>query len=284
MTPLLTVLMPLKYYKLDFLMQAVGSLLEQTDPNWSLLIAVDENEHRHFSALLKDALADPRVRLTRGGGYAGKINVGMREARTEFASLLFADDRWSHEAVAVLNRRISGHPDVDFFHSSRIFMDESGRPISRVFLSREQVRLGDFKWGSPVKHLLCWRREKGLAVGGMDESLGAAGPDDYDFPWTMAENGARFMAIRECLYWARDHCAYNRMTTHTTLSEIGRQSRRILKKHGVGVFQRWKIVKRKIRRGNIGNQAVYRNALDRWLKQRMGRDPRRDWKQPRYLS
>ena len=34
-----------------------------------------------------------------------------------------------------------------------------------------------------------------MAFGGMDESLNSVGPDDYDFPWCMAERGAKFMAM-----------------------------------------------------------------------------------------
>lgn len=41
---------------------------------------------------------------------------------------------------------------------------------------------------------------KALACGGLDESLNSVWPDDYDLPWTMAEHGAMFKAISECLY------------------------------------------------------------------------------------
>ena len=84
-----------------------------------------------------------------------------------------------------------------------------------------------------MKHLLCWRREKALAVGGIDESLASVGPDDYDFPWCMAERGAVFKAIDEPLYVVRDHRECERLTTHLPLSVHKRDLRRILEKHGV---------------------------------------------------
>jgi hypothetical protein len=88
-----------------------------------------------------------------------------------------------------LTAAIRAHPDTDFFHSSRRVIDEQDQPLSSVHRSRAEFALTDFVGGSPVKHLLCWRRAKGLAVGGLDESLNSVGPDDYDFPWTMAEHG-----------------------------------------------------------------------------------------------
>ena len=162
----------------------------------------------------------------------------MRAATSPFVALLLGDDLWAPEAVAVLTAAIRTHPDTDFFHSSRRVIDEQDRPLSSVHRSRAEFALTDFVAGSPVKHLLCWRRAKGLAVGGLDESLNSVGPDDYDFPWTMAEHGARFIAIEACLYIYRDHRDGFRLTTHLTLPHHLRELDRILAKHGVDSAER----------------------------------------------
>jgi hypothetical protein len=39
----------------------------------------------------------------------------------------------------------------------------------------------------------------------MDGTLNSVGPDDFDFPWSMAEHGAVVRAIPDCLYLDRDH-------------------------------------------------------------------------------
>ena len=275
---LLTVIMPLKYYRADFLEQSIQSMLGQTCPNWRLLIVVEEADFKFFKNLLNDKLRDPRIKMLTmtGRPFTGSINSGMRHARTEFVALLFADDMWAENAVAVLNAHIQANPQIDFFHSSRGRIDEHGKPTGSIRLSKETFTLDDFKKGSPVKHLLCWRRQMGLSVGGVDETLIKA-PDDYDFPWTMAENGATFMAIKECLCLMRNHCYYYRRTTHIPLSVIKRGIRKILKKHGVGFFSRRLIVAKR-RRGSLGKQAIYRNSIDMWIKQKIGYDARRDWR------
>src|SRR4030095_13984104 len=136
--------------------------------------------------VLAGALGDSRARMVanRGRKLAGAFNTGMRDADTEFVAILLADDRWAPEAVAVLEDSVQRFPEVDFFHSARLIVDDSGTPISSVHLPPEQFTLDDFVWTSPVKHLLCWRREKALAMGGMDETLEDVGPDDWDFPWS----------------------------------------------------------------------------------------------------
>ena len=216
-----------------------------------------------------------------GFRFPGAINTGMRNAKTDFVAILLADDMWSSDAVEVLNAYIQQYPGIDFFHSSRMVVDEQDRPISSVMPSRETICLNDFLSGSPVKHLLCWNRAKGLLVGGIDEAILKA-QDDYDFPWTMAENGASFKAVRECLYLYRNHIRCERLTTHRPLSITKRGIRGIMKKHGVGLFRRILIVERMYRSGNLGHQCIYRNSLDRWLSERMGWNAGVRWQQQEY--
>jgi len=128
-----------------------------------------------------------------------------------------------------------------------------------------------------VKHLLCFRRSMALAVGGVDESINSVGPDDYDFPWTMADHGARFHAVPECLYIYRDHRRAYRLTTHLPKSVHTRELIRILRKHGTS----WPTTLRRVRAARRGylNQCLYRNRFHRWLVQRWGIGGEREWRQ-----
>jgi glycosyltransferase involved in cell wall biosynthesis len=264
-----TVLMPIRKYDPDYLGDAVDSLLEQTSPAWRLLGILDGARPDGVKAALGPRLEDPRVDLVRNEGrrLAGALNTGMRHARTDFVAILFADDMWEPAAVEVLLRNIGARRDVDFFHSSRRVVAEDGEPISDVLPSRPDVTLADFGLGGPVKHLLCWRREKALSFGGMDERLNSVGPDDYDFPWTMAEHGAVFGSIPECLYVIRDHRSYFRLTTHLPRSVQIREIRRIHRKHGVDRLATERFV-RTASRGYL-RQCLYRSRADRWLRGRL---------------
>ena len=178
-----TALIPVKEYVPEYLREAVGSLLAQSSPRWRALVIHPPGARAELQAQLGDEAADARIELVeeKGRNLAGALNTGMRAARTEFTSILFADDLWAPEAVAVLERNIAAHPDVDFFHSARRIIDDDGRPISGIFAAREAVSLEDFVVGTPVKHLLCWRRELALSIGGIDEELESVGSDDWDF-------------------------------------------------------------------------------------------------------
>ena len=276
---LITVLMPLKNYEQDFLFKALHSLTAQTNPDWRLLIIVEPEDRARFEHLLEKQLADSRCRLivNEGRKLSGAMNTGMRHAETPFVAILLADDMWAPAAIEVLASRIRQHSDRDFFHSSRVIIDEDDGPISTVHSSRESFELKDFMLSSPVKHLLCWRKELALSFGGMDESLNNVGPDDYDFPWTMAEHGARFHAIPEALYLYRDHRDAERLTTHLPLSVHLKEIRRILRKHGASRDETELMLSRA--KSSYLRQCLYRNRADKWLKELIGHEARRGWRE-----
>ena len=185
--------MPVKEFHPPYLQAAVDSMRDQTHPGWRLLLVVEPSHRAGLERVLAGALADPRVdvAVNEGRKLAGAFNTGMRHAQTDFVAILLGDDMWAPEAVEVLTRAIDDSPETDFFHSGRRIVDDDGRPLG-VQGSRTVTSADDFGVTSPVKHLLCWRRQKGLEVGGMDERLDSVGVDDFDFPWTMAEHGATF--------------------------------------------------------------------------------------------
>lgn len=275
--PQVTILMPLKDYRADFLSKSINSVFNQTSSQWRICITVEPGDLKKFAQLLSKELRDPRVVMVANQGrrLGGALNTGMRHATTPFVATLFADDMWSTDAVAVLDQAIVNHPRVDFFHSSRIIIDEADRAISSIHYSKESFALADFLHGSPVKHLLCWRRHLGLAIGGMDESHNH-GPDDYDFPWTIAETGAVFHAIKEPLYLYRDHRALYRLTTHVPLSSQKWALRKILKKHGIPP----ETIKKRVAAAEASylKQCLFEDRRDRDRKIKNGYNPSLGWR------
>lgn len=276
---MITALMPLRNYERAFLFKALSSLTEQSSPDWRLLIIVEPEDRAKFEHLLRDELRDARSRLivNEGRKLSGAMNTGMRHAVTPFVAILLSDDMWAQNAAEVLTSQIRLCSDVDFFHSSRMIVDEHDRPISTVHRSREKFDMKDFLRGSPVKHLLCWRRELALSFGGMDESLNNVGPDDYDFPWTMAEHGARFRAIPEALYLYRDHRGAERLTTHLPLSVHLRELRRILRKHKASQSEMEAMLEHA--RSTYLRQCLYKNHADKLVKELTGHKAQRGWRE-----
>lgn len=272
-----TVLIPLHEHHAQFVDDAVRSLQDQTAASWRAVIIVEPEQADQLAPFLKAPLSDPRIEVitNQGRGLASAFNTGMRHAETEFVAALCVDDTWEREAVSVLERELGAHPEIDFFHSSRRIVDDDGVSISSIHRARENVTVEDFVLFAPVKHLLCWRRSKGLEVGGMDETL-TVGPDDFDFPWVMAEHGATFRAIPECLYVYHDHRARPRLTTHLPRSTHMSQLARVFRKHGLSPEQARSRL-REARRTYL-RQCLYRSSFERRVREALGRSAKRAWR------
>ena len=277
----ITIILPVKDYVPRYLKAAVQSVLDQSSDDWHLVLAADRSVAAELESFLQGELSNSRFQLIAVGtpSLAAAINAGMKQASSEFVTLLLGDDIFAENAIEVLGRAIRAQPHVDFFHSSRRIIDGEGNFISSVHASREQFEWKDFLHGSPVKHLLCWRREMALAIGGVDEAFLTSGPDDYDFPWSMFEQGAKFHALPECLYIYRNHCDGFRHTTHDPKTVRLLTVRKILRKHGVGFWRSWMMLYSKWR---AASQSIYGSRTSRWLYRLLGYDAVKSWRQPTY--
>ncbi len=272
-----TVIVPVKQ-PVPFLDDAMRSIIEQTSPRWRMVVVIERRERAAMHAALASWRDDDRITVIENSGrrLAGAINTAMRAAVTPFVALLLGDDLWHTEAVETLEWYIAAYPDADFFHSGRRIVDDHGEPLSSAHPAPSRITMADFASGTPVKHLLCWRREMALAAGGLDERSRSVGPDDLDFPWTMAEHGAVFCAIDECLYVYRDHRSGERLTTHIPLSVHERDLRRIFRKHGLDRAT----AERRLAdaRATYLRQCLYRTRRERWLRTVLRRPPKGVWR------
>src|SRR5581483_11506520 len=123
--PLLTILVPCRDVEPDYFRQAIASVQAQTSPRWRLCIAVDAADSGATAALLatpgpwRDPRAcvvhSPRPRVT------ATLNAGLRHLTTPYVAILHADDLLADCAVEILEHAIAQHPEVDYFHSSRLY-------------------------------------------------------------------------------------------------------------------------------------------------------------------
>lgn len=279
--PLVTIMMPCRDPKPPFFKKALDSVFSQSNQHWKLIVIHDNCNDISIINMLRELGNSEDIRITvlknESKLITGAMNTGMRHSKTPFVCSLLCDDLLDKNTIEVSNRYILLYPNIDFFHSSRMYIDQNGKPISKVFKARETFDISDFKYRGQVRHLLCWKVESALAIGGMDESLGLHGADDYDFPWCMAEAGNKFKAIPECLYYYRDHREHYRLTTHVPLNTQIKELKKILKKHGISD----KEIEEQInwRTSNYLNQALYIDEEDKKRKENINYDIRKGWKQ-----
>lgn len=131
MNPRVSVILP-AFNRLEFLQNAVASVLGQTLAEWELLL-VDDGSDAATRAWLDSLANQPRVRVfLRGhcGNPAMVRNAGIREARGEYVAFLDSDDVWApHKLSAQLDSlRRSGHR---WGYTAFRHIDASAEPLVR---------------------------------------------------------------------------------------------------------------------------------------------------------
>lgn len=228
--PLVTILIPVRQPHRAYLELALGSLIEQEAHCWEGILITDDDDGSLADLTISDSRLSRVVSASRGLSCA--LNAGMRATRTPFAGILLGDDQLDTKAIAIVERYIQLHPAVDFFHSSLSYIDAQERPLLDIRPSRPVHAANDFLEHA-VTHFMCWKVSMALRMGGIDESFGLHGADDYDFPWSMWEAGATFMNLPEVLYRYRIHTDHFRLTTHVPRHIQVEELKRIFLKHGL---------------------------------------------------
>ena len=137
--PLITVVMP-NYNGHRFVEQAIDSVLNQTYPNFELLVVDDCSKDDSLQLIQQKAQSDDRIRviaLEQNAGVANARNVGIKEAKGEFIALLDNDDLWTEDK---LERQLSiAQKGVDIVYCSYDFIDEENRSIKKPFVVPPQT-------------------------------------------------------------------------------------------------------------------------------------------------
>jgi len=147
-TDLITIVLPV-YGRPALLLEALGSVYAQDDPQWRLLIA-DDGSDPQTAALIQKQSADSRVDVVRRPhnlGLFGNLNAVIQEVKTPWQLILCSDDCLEPHAITQLKKAIETVPDVRLILSSYRSIDVNGRlrtdvngafydrfsPLTRVF-------------------------------------------------------------------------------------------------------------------------------------------------------
>ncbi|HYA35702.1 MAG TPA: glycosyltransferase, partial [Candidatus Binataceae bacterium] len=195
------------YNRMLGLREAVESALAQTYRNFELIIADDGSDSPDVQEFLDLCRRDSRISVLRlpHRGPGAALNAAARGARGEYLCRLDSDDMLSNDALETLRGYIAREPDVSYFYSSRLVIDEAGEVMESHHRSRP-FDLQALAERFICNHLICIRRRDFLAVNGFREEIRFG--EDYDLALRMAAR-FRFRNVDEFLYKLRYHRAGN---------------------------------------------------------------------------
>jgi glycosyltransferase involved in cell wall biosynthesis len=176
--PAISVILP-TYNRAQVLQRAIDSVLEQTEPDFELII-IDDGSTDETSDLLA-SLIDPRIGVirsdtNRGGNWAR--NRGVEHARADLIAFIDSDDCYLPEKLASVLALSFEYPLVDVWLDSFIVHDHPGRgdgekkKINPTGCSGVDFRAGIFQRRiAKATTAMSMRKEALFAVGLFDETL-----------------------------------------------------------------------------------------------------------------
>jgi glycosyltransferase involved in cell wall biosynthesis len=182
--PAVSIILP-TYNRLLFLQTAIQSILDQTFPDWELLLA-DDGSAGPTRDYLQSLINPPRIRtlwLQHSGNPPAVRNRALSEARGTYVAFLDSDDEWMPEKLAVQIAAIRANGARPWSYTGFTLIDEHGDALTGTRAKRCPAIDGEFLdpliRGEPLimQSSVVVRRDLIEAVGGYDEELPICG--DY---------------------------------------------------------------------------------------------------------
>jgi glycosyltransferase involved in cell wall biosynthesis len=190
--PPVTVLIP-AYNAARTIERALASVWRQNYPGMEVLVVDDGSTDDTGLWVERMAAANLRlIRLDKNRGECGAMNVGIREARTEYIAFLDADDEWLDGKLLKQLPIIEAQPEMSFISCGGEVVDPQGRVVSTFGLQPPADSPGEV-WrvllhkSYVAKPTVVARRAKLLEAGGFNEALKISG--DQDMWITLALSG-----------------------------------------------------------------------------------------------
>lgn len=211
--PLISVVIPV-YNHFDHLEECLTSLAGQGRVSLELVCVDDaspDDRVRQLMRALSDRLPHLKVIMQPvNRGISRSQNDAVAVATGEFVAFLDCDDALVPGALEVLAGCVQDHPDVDYFFTDRLDVDEAGRVVRTAryggydnlhFRGQEHIR-ADLLDGMVASHLKVIRRSSYVEAGGCDDAF--SGVQDWALALAIAQRG-KLHYVNQPLYRHRVH-------------------------------------------------------------------------------
>jgi glycosyltransferase involved in cell wall biosynthesis len=177
---------------MPYLPEAVTSILSQSMGDFELVIVDDASTDATPQYLIEGGHStlwkrDSRVRVLRNKtnlGVAESLNRGLDACHGEYIARMDADDIAEPDRLSTQLEFLESHPDIGIVGSSRLLIDESGRPIRNAPAMSDDLSI---RWkcllGNPLPHPTVMFRRKILEQHSLRYDAAFRSAQDYEL-WT----------------------------------------------------------------------------------------------------
>jgi len=207
------------YNQSHYLGQAIQSVLDQTYPDFEIIV-VDDGSTDDTRAVA-DSFTDARLRYVYqdNAGLSAARNTGIRHATGTYLSYLDSDDLFLSEKLALLVDAFDREPELGFAAGQAVLIDENSQPLGEIFDAGLPQDRSQLLMNNPL-HVgsVLLRRDWQEKVGFFDESLRSY--EDWDMWLRLVRAGCQMGWVPQPVSLYRFHRAQmtrlgKQMTTAT---------------------------------------------------------------------
>ena len=205
-------------YKINYLKEAIESVVNQTFEDFELLIFDDCSPH-DIKSLANEFLADKRVRYFRNKSNYGaerlvdNWNNALSYCKGDYVICMGDDDRLTPNSLEIYADLISKYPEISVFHGQTEIIDENGNITEYLeprFEKESVWQLIYYRWAGLGRQQFvgdfCYNRETLTKDGGFYNLPLAWGSDDITACIAASKNG---------IVNSQDTCFQYRKNRHT---------------------------------------------------------------------
>ena len=193
------------YNRLEYLPQAVDSILAQTYPHWQLTIWDDGSTDTSAQIVGHQyALRDARIRFFSAphAGSQHALCASLANAKSQYIGWVDSDDLLAPDALAATVEILDRYPSIGMVYTDYVIIDEESRfqgigHRCQIPYCKDRLLI-DFM----TFHFRLMRREMYDRVGGIDTDMYAV--PDYDLCLKLAEV-TEIYHLQQPLYYYREH-------------------------------------------------------------------------------
>lgn len=179
-----------------YLVEAVGSLLQQTDKSWEAVILETSTTSGPLLAL--NTIQDKRLRVfsVKSDNISQLWNIGIELSKGKYIALLDDDNRKKPKFVQRLSQYLDDHLDVDAVVCQWVNINSDGKVWNNAYRLPEKfdieklLKKNDVDSGS-----MMFRKDVVNRIGWFDERLHTS--EDWDFTLRIISEGMGFGILQE---------------------------------------------------------------------------------------
>jgi glycosyltransferase involved in cell wall biosynthesis len=204
-TPRLSILVPVWDPSPSLFRRTIRSILEQSSPDFQLVIVDDGSTSAELQSLLDDyERIDGRIVIRKNPSNRGivpTLNLALEAASGNFIAVVDHDDLLPPQAVERCFQLLDANASCDLLYTDEAWIDPKDRKVGDFLKpdwSPERLRSQMY-----TNHLSLYRRDLVIQLGGFRS--GFDGSQDYDLALRVAEVARRIVHLPEVLYYWRIH-------------------------------------------------------------------------------